>query len=324
MVEVKRGRTTGTSPLLVTRKQQRYSLLKIVVALLGISMLVLVLRMEDPFPTVRKASLRSHANGGKVSVTGTVITSTSTLTSAGGGGEAGGRSGGDTNAEQQQQQKTDDGGAIEGGDEDADEDENNGPDAGQKEDSEGDGDVDIGVDGGGSGRIYTFELEGLKGGKTGNVVIQTRPDWSPIGVEHFHTLMDSKYYDEARFFRVVKDFIVQFGIAADPAKKNKVVIQDDPVTHTNARGTVTFATSGKNTRTTQLFINTRRDGNKYLDSQGFSPIAEVINGMEFVDEIYDGYGEKPNQGQIQNQGNEYLNRDFPLLSYIRKSYPGQP
>ena len=126
------------------------------------------------------------------------------------------------------------------------------------------------------GRVFTFELSNLKDGATGKVVIQTRPSWAPLGVEHFHQLMDDHFYDQAKFFRVVKDFIVQFGIAAVPKNNRRETIKDDPVEQTNARGTVTFATSGADTRTTQLFINTRKRGNQFLDKQGFAPIAEVI------------------------------------------------
>jgi peptidyl-prolyl cis-trans isomerase A (cyclophilin A) len=105
----------------------------------------------------------------------------------------------------------------------------------------------------------------------------------------------------------------------DPAVQKQwrgKVILDDPVVETNRRGTVTFATSGPDTRTTQMFINTNSRGNKFLDSQGFSPIGEVIEGMEFVDQIYDAYKEKPDQGKIQKNGNEYLTKEFPNLSYI--------
>jgi cyclophilin family peptidyl-prolyl cis-trans isomerase len=91
---------------------------------------------------------------------------------------------------------------------------------------------------------------------------------------------------------------------------------DDPVATTNARGTVTFAAAGPNTRTTQVFINTDANGNAFLDSQGFSPFAEVISGMEFVDRIYDVYGETPNQAMIKKKGNEFLNFYFPKLSFI--------
>lgn len=120
-------------------------------------------------------------------------------------------------------------------------------------------------------------------------------------------------------------FIVQFGINGNPeVQKNwrTKSIQDDPVRVSNERGTVVFATAGPNTRTTQLFINTNKQGNGFLDKQGFSPIGKVISGMDVVDEMYSGYGEGapsgrgPNQGLIQKQGNQYLKASYPKLTYI--------
>jgi peptidyl-prolyl cis-trans isomerase A (cyclophilin A) len=169
-------------------------------------------------------------------------------------------------------------------------------------------------------RRFAFQVEGLKDGQVGGtIIIETRPKWAPIGVEHFHTLVENKFYDQCRFFRVVDDFMVQFGIAASPAVQKEwksKILKDDEVVQTNKRGTLTYATSGKDSRTTQLFINTRDKGNGRLDQQGFAPFGEVIKGMEFVDAIQNKYGEKPGQGKIVNQGNAYLEKEFPDLSYI--------
>jgi Cyclophilin type peptidyl-prolyl cis-trans isomerase/CLD len=119
-----------------------------------------------------------------------------------------------------------------------------------------------------TGRTFKLNLARLNNGATGEVVIQTHPEWSPIGVAHFHDLMDEDFYKDTRFFRVVPDFIVQWGIAADPKKFPKdTPIQDDPVIQTNSRGTITFATAGPNTRTTQLFVNLKKEGNDFLDKQ---------------------------------------------------------
>lgn len=126
-----------------------------------------------------------------------------------------------------------------------------------------------------AGRNFTLELASLKDGATGKIVIETKPSWAPLGVERFHELMDENFFEQAKFFRVVDDFIVQFGISADPKKPKPTSISDDPVVETNKRGTVTFAMAGKDSRTCQLFINTRIHGNAFLDKQGFAPFGEV-------------------------------------------------
>lgn len=152
----------------------------------------------------------------------------------------------------------------------------------------------------------------------GLVVIEvTRAD-APIGADRFYNLVKAKYFDGARFFRVVPGFVVQFGLAADPAvsKRWDVPIQDDPVKTSNVRGTLTFAAqSAPNTRSTQLFIN--YGDNSRLDSMRFAPFGKVVSGMEFVDQIYSGDGQNPDQTQIEEQGNAYLEKNFPQLDYIK-------
>lgn len=153
----------------------------------------------------------------------------------------------------------------------------------------------------------------------GPFVVEVHPDWAPIGAKRFRDLVDDRYFDGARFFRVVPNFVVQFGLAADPAKTKKwnVSITDDPVTHTNRTGAVVFATAGPNTRTAQLFINLA--SNQSLDEQGFAPFGEVTDGMDVVQKIYPGYGETPRQDLIEQQGNEYLTPNFPKLDYIKSA-----
>ena len=132
--------------------------------------------------------------------------------------------------------------------------------------------------------------------------------------------MKNGFFDDARFFRVVPDFMVQFGIHGDPAiQKNwaNANIQDDPKSQSNKKGFVTFATRGPNTRTTQVFVNFKDNG--FLDGQGFTPFGQVVSGMEIVEHINSQYGEKPNQGSIQSEGNAYLNKDFPKLDFVKKA-----
>lgn len=157
----------------------------------------------------------------------------------------------------------------------------------------------------------------------GDFVVAVHEDWAPIGAARFLELVEMGFYNEARFFRVVtkpRPFIVQFGIPGDPdlaAEWREKRIEDDPVNEGNREGTLTFATAGPNTRTTQLFVNLA--DNHFLDSQGFSAFGEVVEGMENVRAICDEYGESPNQGRVQSEGNAYLERDFPNLDYIKSA-----
>ncbi|HOV60867.1 MAG TPA: peptidylprolyl isomerase [Candidatus Hydrogenedentes bacterium] len=154
----------------------------------------------------------------------------------------------------------------------------------------------------------------------GEFVIECHKDWAPLGAERFYRLVREGFYDNAAFFRVVPGFVVQFGLAADPAVTNKwrnKRIQDDPVTQSNREAYISFASAGPNTRTTQVFINLA--DNSRLDGMGFAPFGKVISGMEVVKAINSRYREQPNQGMITMEGNAYLEKNFPGLDYIRKA-----
>ena len=161
----------------------------------------------------------------------------------------------------------------------------------------------------------------------GEFVITVNRNWAPIGADRFYTLVKSGFFDGVRFFRVIPNFVVQFGIAADPAvdaKWRDANLHDDPVTQSNRRGTVTYATEPTpNTRAAQVFINLA--DNARLDAKGFAPFGAVIQGMEVVDQFYSGYGEGapqgigPAQDRAHAEGNAYFERDFPKLDYIKKA-----
>jgi peptidyl-prolyl cis-trans isomerase A (cyclophilin A) len=152
-------------------------------------------------------------------------------------------------------------------------------------------------------------------------------EWAPRGADRFYNLVKNGFYDDVRFFRVIPNFMAQFGIHGDPAVAaawRMARINDDPVKQSNKRGFVVFATAGPNTRTTQLFINFK-DNAASLDKQGFAPFGRVVTGMETVDKIYDGYGEGaprgkgPDQGRAQAEGNAYLSKEFPRLDFIKSA-----
>jgi len=155
----------------------------------------------------------------------------------------------------------------------------------------------------------------------GDFTVEVLRDWSPLGADRFHQLIQEGFYNEARFFRVVPGFIVQFGMAPDPKVGEKwadASIDDDPPARSNAPGTLTFAKSGPNTRTTQLFINLG-DNTSSLDPQGFTPFGRIISGMDVVQQVNGEYGEAPIQMRITAEGNAYLTKDFPRLDFIKKA-----
>lgn len=147
---------------------------------------------------------------------------------------------------------------------------------------------------------------------------------APRGVDRFYHLVQAGYFDDSRFFRVVPRFIAQFGIPGDPAVaqvwKDRAM-PDDSVRATNVRGTIAFAMTGPNTRTTQLFISLV--DNTRLDAQGFAPLGRVVRGMDVVDSLYGGYGESAGggmragkQARMLEEGNRHLDRDYPRLDRL--------
>jgi peptidyl-prolyl cis-trans isomerase A (cyclophilin A) len=160
----------------------------------------------------------------------------------------------------------------------------------------------------------------------GDFTVEVNRAWAPHGVDRFHELLRMKYFDDGRFFRVVPNFIAQFGVHKDYATHavwRELFIVDDKRQLSNTRGTLAFAQSGPNTRATEIFINLK--DNPMLDEDGFVPFAKVVEGMDVVDRLYSGYGEmRPTgryiePGRVEEGANSYLVPRFPNLDYIKKT-----
>lgn len=153
----------------------------------------------------------------------------------------------------------------------------------------------------------------------GDFVITVHRTWAANGADRLYNLAKNRFFDGVEFFRVVPNFVVQFGISPFPAVSKawrSAMIPDDVVTNHNTRGTVSFASAGPNTRTTQLFVNL--GDNSGLDSNGFAPVGSVTSGMDVIDKLYSGYGDEPtpHQGEMQTQGNAWLQKNYPKLDSI--------
>ena len=152
----------------------------------------------------------------------------------------------------------------------------------------------------------------------GDVVVAVYKAWSPNGADRFYQLVSERFFDGQRFFRVIPQYIAQFGANDDPEwnkRADKVKIPDDPPRESNRRGTLAFAADAPNTRSHQLFFNLK--DNPKLDPQGFVPIGRVVEGLSVLDSLFDDYGETPKYHLIATLGNNYLQRMFPKMDYIR-------
>ena len=161
---------------------------------------------------------------------------------------------------------------------------------------------------------FKVKLETSKG----DVVLKVSRDAAPKGADRFYNLVKNGYYDDTRFYRVVAKFVAQWGFHGDPKVSKawrEAKLEDDPVKLKNVRGTLSFAMSGPNTRTTQLFINLK--DNEALDSKGFAPFAEVVEGMDVVDKLHSGWGNTPQQKKILDEGNAHLDKEYKELDRIK-------
>jgi peptidyl-prolyl cis-trans isomerase A (cyclophilin A) len=166
--------------------------------------------------------------------------------------------------------------------------------------------------------VYRARFETSKGA----FVIEVNRAWAPLGADRFYNLVKNGFYDGTRFFRVRPGFVVQWGLNGDPAVQSvwrRANLQDDPRVKSNTRGFVTFAKESlPNTRSTQIFINCA--DNDYLDAEGFVPFGQVVSGLQIAERFFAPPRDKePDQRRILSQGNEYLQKDYPQLDFVKKA-----
>lgn len=164
-----------------------------------------------------------------------------------------------------------------------------------------------------------FQTDVQAGSPPGLVLINVTSAWAPLGSAHLQSLIADQFFDGAAFFRVVPDFVVQFGIAGTPTENQRwsTPIKDDPVNASNVEGTVTYATGGPDTRTTQLFVNLK--DNSRLDSQGFAPFGTVVQGIDVMRAIYNptpGAWGGVDQGDYETKGDDWIRKKYPKLNFI--------
>jgi len=167
---------------------------------------------------------------------------------------------------------------------------------------------------------YRVEVETTKG----KILLEVTRSLAPRGADRFYHLVETGFYDDSRFYRVIKGRFVQFGIAGDPAVAavwRSESFPDDPVRASNVRGSFAYAMTGPDARTTQIYINTGDQTRQ--DADGFAPFGKVMEGMDVVDRLYPEYGEKSGggmragrQGKLFEEGNAWVDREFPLLDRL--------
>jgi peptidyl-prolyl cis-trans isomerase A (cyclophilin A) len=159
---------------------------------------------------------------------------------------------------------------------------------------------------------------------TASFVLEVTRSLAPHGADRFYHLVETGFYDDSRFYRVNAGRFAQFGIAGDPkiaAVWRDVKIPTDPERASNVRGSFAFAMAMPDARTTQIYICT--GDLTQQDGTGFAPFGKVVEGMDVVEKLYSGYGERSGggiragrQAKLFEEGNAYLDRDFPMLDKL--------
>ena len=141
----------------------------------------------------------------------------------------------------------------------------------------------------------------------GDIVIELNADKAPDTVANFISYVESGFYTDTLFHRVIKDFMIQGGGFDKEFTQKKV---NEPIQNeannglTNVKGSVAMARTGDpHSATAQFFINTV--DNDFLNFRGendaawgYAVFGQVIEGHDVV-EVIRGLSTS-NRGHHQN------------------------
>ena len=138
--------------------------------------------------------------------------------------------------------------------------------------------------------VYRARVETRKA----QFVMEIDRAWAPLGADRFYNLSAPATTTTRGSRASCPSYIAQFGIArrlGDQRGVGRANVSGRFGAPLNVRGTVAFAMTGPNARTTQLYINLV--DNTRIDAQGFSPMGRVVEGMAVVDSLYSATARTP-------------------------------
>lgn len=157
--------------------------------------------------------------------------------------------------------------------------------------------------------------------------LQVTRSWSPLAADWLYQMLKLKFYDNTLIYRVVPNFVVQFGNMDTIFTKKMELhkLADEPVLKSNLKGFVSYARAGKETRGNDLFINLK--DNQRLDTVhvegvvGYPVLGQITKGMDVVESFYAQYGNKTLEiyDSLSSNRPKFMQL-FPMLDSIKRAY----
>lgn len=164
----------------------------------------------------------------------------------------------------------------------------------------------------------------------GDFTIQLERVLSPMGVDRFLELVETKFFDDQVIYRVQPGMLIQFGLGADPEVTKQWFekpIPDEPRKVPFEHGTISFSGYGSRSRAHEFFIALAPDGTRVHGNQPFeTPLGRVIDGLEVLEKIQANYKESGIGGpqdygklatKLRKKGNKAAKK-YPNLDRIKR------